>query len=121
MDTVRDRLPAQMLRQSGNDSEGRVMGINSLMQPATVGNKGVATNVRILIAEHLGADAKQVSDEAHLLDDLGADWLDRLELMIVMEDHFGIEFADDDIEKLATVGDLLRLIEANRQLESRKL
>jgi acyl carrier protein len=39
----------------------------------------------------------------------------------VMEDHFGIEFADDDIEKLATVGDLLRLIEASRQLESRKL
>jgi acyl carrier protein len=119
MDTVRDRLLAQMLRQSGSDSEDRVMG--SLMQPAAVGNKGVATNVRILIAEHLGVDAKQVSDEAHLLDDLGADWLDRLELMIVMEDHFGIEFADDDIEKLATVGDLLRLIEANRQLESRKL
>jgi len=79
-------------------------------------NEGVAINVRNLIAEHLRVKAQRVSDQAHFFNDLGADWLDRLELMIAMEDHFGIEFADDDIEKLATIGDLLRLIEANRQL-----
>jgi acyl carrier protein len=95
------------------------MGISSFMQPATVTNEGITTNVRILIAECLGVDAKRVSDEAHFHNDLGADWLDRLELMIVMEDNFAIEFADDDVEKLAAVGDLIRFIEDHRQLEKR--
>jgi acyl carrier protein len=94
------------------------MGISSFIRPAVM-NEGTATNVRILIAEHLGVDAKRVSDESHFLNDLGADWLDRLELMIVLEDYFGIEFADDDVEKLAAVGDLIRLIEAHRQLATR--
>jgi acyl carrier protein len=84
------------------------MNTSSFMQPAT------AINVRNLIAEHLGVDAKRVSDEAHFLNDLGADWLDRLELMIVIEDHYGIEFADDVVDKIAAVGDLMRFIEAHR-------
>ena len=95
------------------------MSISSFMQQAAVMNEGTAMNVRNLIAEHLGVDAKRVSDEAHLLNDFGADWLDRLELMIVMEDHFGIEFADDDVEKLVAVGDLIRFIQAQRQPETR--
>ena len=89
------------------------------MQQAAVMNEGTAMNVRNLIAEHLGVDANGVSDEAQFLKDLGADWLDRLELMVVMEDHFGIEFADDDVEKLVAVGDLIRFIQAHRQLETR--
>ena len=47
-----------------------------------------SNDVRTLIANQLGVDVKRVTDEAHFTDDLGADWLDRLELMIVIEDRF---------------------------------
>jgi acyl carrier protein len=69
--------------------------------------------VRILIAEHLGVDIERVTDEAHFTDDLGADWLDRLELMIAIEDQFAdVEIADDHIDHLDVVGDLIRHIES---------
>ena len=48
-----------------------------------------SNDVRTLIASQLGVDVKHVTDEAHFTDDLGADWLDRLELMIAIEDRFG--------------------------------
>jgi acyl carrier protein len=58
-------------------------------QKATAMREVLASNdVRTLIANHLGVDVKRVTDEAHFTDDLGADWLDRLELMIVIEDQF---------------------------------
>jgi acyl carrier protein len=70
-------------------------------------------DVRTLIAEQLGVDVKRVTDEAHLKDDLGADWLDRLELMIVIEDRFGdVEINDDDADRIDVVGDLIRHIES---------
>ena len=47
-----------------------------------------SNDVRTLIANQLGVDVKRVTDEAHFADDLGADWLDRLELMIAIEDRF---------------------------------
>jgi acyl carrier protein len=88
------------------------MNTSSFMQPATAINERIA--IRNLIAQQLGVDANRISDEAHLLNDLGADWLDRLELMIVIEDHYGIEFADDVVDKIVAVGDLMRFIEAHR-------
>jgi acyl carrier protein len=72
-----------------------------------------ASDVRTLIAEHLGVDIARVTDEAHLADDLGADWLDRLELMIVIEDRFvDVEISDDDIDRIDVVGDLIRHVES---------
>jgi acyl carrier protein len=73
------------------DSGGISMTIASLKscQKATATSGLLATNdVRTLIANQLGVDVKRVTDEAHFTDDLGADWLDRLELMIVIEDRF---------------------------------
>jgi acyl carrier protein len=53
-----------------------------------------------------------VTDEAHFTDDLGADWLDRLELMIVIEDRFAdVVIKDEDIDQIEVVGDLVRHIE----------
>jgi acyl carrier protein len=70
-------------------------------------------DVRTLIADHLGVDVKRVTDEAHLEDDLGADWLDRLELMIVIEDRFAdVEISDDDVDQITVVGDLIRHVES---------
>lgn len=70
-----------------------------------------ADRVRTLIAEYLGVDAKRVTDEAHLSDDLGFDWLDRLELMILIEDEFSdIELSDNDANQIEVVGDLIHIL-----------
>jgi acyl carrier protein len=69
-------------------------------------------DVRILVANHLGVNVGRVTDEAHFSDDLGADWLDRLELMMMVEDQFpGVEIADDEVDRIEVVGDLIRFIE----------
>jgi acyl carrier protein len=68
-----------------------------------------AKDVRTIIANHLGVDVKRVTDEAHFTYDLGAGWLDRLELMIVIEDQFpAVEITDDDVDQMDVVGDLIR-------------
>ena len=72
-----------------------------------------ANEVRSFIAEYLGIDTKEVTDETHLTDDLGLDWLDRLELMVLIEDEFvGVDFFADTIAtQIVLVGDLVRQIE----------
>jgi acyl carrier protein len=70
-----------------------------------------ANDVRTIIAKHLGVEVKRVTDEAHFTYDLGADWLDRLELMIVIEDQFpAVEITDDDVDQIEVVGDLIHHI-----------
>ena len=67
--------------------------------------------VRRLIAEYIGVDAKRVTDEASFGDDLGLDWLDRLELMILIEDEFAeIEISESDASQIEVVGDLIRML-----------
>jgi acyl carrier protein len=74
-----------------------------------------AKDVRTLIAHQLGVDVKRVTDEAHFADDLGADWLDRLELMIGIEAQFPtVEFRDDDVDQIDVVGDLIRHLKGAR-------
>ena len=88
------------------------MGIYSFAQRAMTTGESLATEVRNLIASRLGVAAERVSDEAHFIEDLGADWLDRLELMIAIEDQFaGIEIADDVADQMVVVGDLIRFVE----------
>ncbi len=60
-----------------------------------------------IIVEQLGVSADQVKPEAKLIEDLGADSLDAVELVMAVEEEFGIEIADEDAEKLATVGDII--------------
>jgi acyl carrier protein len=67
--------------------------------------------VRTLIAKYLGVDAKRVTDEAHFSDDLGLDWLDRLELMILIEDEFpDVVISANDANQIQVVGDLIRVL-----------
>ena len=82
-------------------------------QKPTATREVLASNdVRTLIANHLGVDVKRVTDVAHFTDDLGADWLDRLELMIVIEDRLAdVVIKDEDIDQIEVVGDLIRHIE----------
>ena len=65
-----------------------------------------SNDVRTLIANQLGVDIKHVTNEAHFTDDLGADWLDRLELMIVIEDQFAdVVITDEEVAQIEVVGD----------------
>ena len=80
------------------------------------GKEGLeAGEVRALVAKHLNVNVGRVTDEAHLRNDLGADWLDRLELLILIEDQFaGVEITEDDADHIEVVGDLVRYVEGAR-------
>jgi len=71
----------------------------------------IADRVREIIAEQLMADPEEVTDEASFVDDLGADSLDTVELIMEFEDEFGIEIPDEDAEKIQTVGEAIAYIE----------
>ena len=66
-----------------------------------------------IIVEQLGVNADQVKSEAKLIEDLGADSLDAVELVMAIEEEFGIEVPDEDAEKLTSVGEILSYVDAN--------
>ena len=70
------------------------------------------TKVTQIIIEQLGVDENQVSQDASFIDDLGADSLDTVELVMAFEEEFDIEIPDEDAEKLTTVGEALNYLEA---------
>jgi acyl carrier protein len=107
---VRQDLRAALAGLVGSDSE-MAMSTSSVAQVRPI-DETVAVKVRALVAEYLGVDAKRVSNEAHFRKDLGADWLDRLELVIAIEDRFGVEIGDDVAERIEAVGDLIHALEA---------
>jgi acyl carrier protein len=67
--------------------------------------------VRSIIAEQLGVKPEEVTPQASFIDDLGADSLDTVELVMALEEEFGIEIPDEEAEKLVTVGDAIKYIE----------
>lgn len=69
--------------------------------------------VKEIIAEQLGVDGDQVTDNASFTDDLGADSLDTVELVMALEEEFDLEIPDEDAEKIATVGDAIKYLQAN--------
>ena len=73
----------------------------------------VREKVKKIIVDHLGVDASKVTDEASFIDDLGADSLDTVELVMAFEEEFGSEISDGEAEKILTVGDAVKFIEAN--------
>ncbi len=72
-----------------------------------------AKRVKKIVIEHLGGDESKVTDSASFIDDLGADSLDTVELVMAFEEEFGCEIADDAAEKILTVKDAIDHIEAN--------
>ncbi|MCY3771445.1 MAG: acyl carrier protein [Gemmatimonadetes bacterium] len=69
--------------------------------------------VKEIIAEQLGVDGDQVTDNASFTDDLGADSLDTVELVMALEEEFDLEIPDEDAEKIVTVGDAIKYLQAN--------
>ena len=73
----------------------------------------VADKVKSIIVEQLGVDEEEVTPDASFVDDLGADSLDTVELVMAFEEEFGIEIPDDAAEKIQTVGDAIGFIKSN--------
>ncbi len=71
----------------------------------------VAGKVRKIVADHLGIDYAKVTEESSFIDDLGADSLDTVELVMAFEEEFGSEISDSEAEKILTVGDAIKFIE----------
>ncbi|RKZ28990.1 acyl carrier protein [bacterium] len=71
----------------------------------------IDAKVKELIVEKLGVSEDQIKPEAHFIDDLGADSLDTVELVMALEENFDIEIPDEDAEKLTTVGSAVDYIE----------
>lgn len=78
-------------------------------------DKTVEQKVCDIVVEQLGVKPEQVTPEAKFIEDLGADSLDVVELVMALEEEFGNEIPDEEAEKLTTVGDVIKYIEDSRQ------
>lgn len=73
----------------------------------------IAEAIKKIVIEHLGVEESKVTPEASFIDDLGADSLDTVELVMAFEEAFNVEIPEDAAEKIATVKDAIAYIEAN--------
>ncbi len=76
--------------------------------------KSTEQRVKEIIVEQLGVNADQVTPESKFIEDLGADSLDTVELVMALEEEFGQEIPDEEAEKLQSVGDVIKHIEENK-------
>ena len=74
----------------------------------------VLDRVKRIIVDRLGVDESEVTPEASFKDDLGADSLDIVELVMELEDEFDLEISDEDAEKITTVGEVIAYIESHK-------
>jgi len=75
----------------------------------------IADKVKEIVVQQLGVSPDQVTPEAKFIEDLGADSLDQVELVMALEEEFGADIPDEDAEKLTTVGDAIKYIEGHQQ------
>ena len=77
----------------------------------------IETKIQKVVAEQLDVDPKQVTENASFTKDLGADSLDQVEMIMSLEENFGVEIPDEKAEKLVTVGDVIKFI---KEIEKEK-
>ena len=80
----------------------------------TEGTENVAAQVKEIVAEQLSVEAEKVVPEASFINDLGADSLDTVELVMAFEEKFGLEIPDEDAEKISTVQDAINYIASRK-------
>ena len=74
-------------------------------------SEDISSKVKKIVADQLGIDEVKVTEESSFIDDLGADSLDTVELVMAFEEEFGAEISDSQAEKILTVGDAVKFIE----------
>lgn len=74
----------------------------------------IADKVKAIVVEQLGVSEDQVLEDAKFIEDLGADSLDQVELVMALEEEFGSDIPDEDAEKLTTVGDAIKYVESKQ-------
>ncbi len=77
--------------------------------------EALSARVHSIVTDQLGVDKSSLTPEANLLDDLGADSLDVVELVMALEEEFSIEVPDDDVENIRTIGDVISYVGAKAQ------
>ena len=80
-------------------------------------SEDVKGKIKKIVADHLGIEEEKVTEEASFIDDLGADSLDTVELVMAFEEEFGSEISDSEAEKILTVGDAIKFIFLNKFLK----
>jgi len=112
-------MEALGLVRSDAKARGRAVRINSGGRPNEPGTNeeeemsDIPERVKKIVVEHLSVDEAKVTDTASFIDDLGADSLDTVELVMAFEEEFGIEIPDDAAETIQTYGDAVKFIQAN--------
>jgi acyl carrier protein len=96
-------VEAALFETVGGNKQGKIKRHNAMSD--------VADRVKKIVVEHLNVDAEKVTDNASFIEDLGADSLDTVELVMAFEEEFGIEIPDDAAESIVTVGDAVKFIE----------
>jgi len=75
----------------------------------------IAKKVKSMVAERMDVDESKITDETHFVNDLQADSLDMAELVIDMEEEFGVQISDEEAQKIETVGQAVKYIEEHKQ------
>ncbi len=87
----------------------------TLAEESGVSTSAVYDRLKGIVTEQLGVDEEEVTPEASFVDDLNADSLDLVELIMSLEEEFGLEISDEDAEKITTVGEAVSYIEEHQQ------
>jgi acyl carrier protein len=93
-----------------------VSGVIQSQRTRTTNGSVDIDKVRTLIAKHLDVDIRRVTNDADLSHDLGADWLDRIELIILVEEITGVEIPDHEANRIEVVGDLILFVDERRSV-----
>jgi acyl carrier protein len=112
---------AGLLRSARNDKAGHLPPAKRIARASAKEINGgsdpmseTADRVKKIVVEHLGVEADKVTEDASFIDDLGADSLDIVELVMAFEEEFGVEIPDDAAEKITTVRDAIEYIDQNK-------
>jgi len=96
------------LTNGGDPGSEQIGGVNTVATKEEIFDK-----VKEIIVDQLGVEEEEVTPEASFIDDLGADSLDIVELIMALEEEFGLEIPDDEAEKISTVNDAVEYIREN--------
>jgi acyl carrier protein len=112
--TRRPGTPTRDLGRSRHRSRADDMVKQDRQAGAGIPMSEIADRVKKIVVEHLGVEESKVTDEASFIDDLGADSLDTVELVMAFEEAFGVEIPEDAAEKISTVHDAVDYIEKQK-------